>query len=147
MVKKIFRGRPILPGNIEGLATVSREGFNKTAAYKETLAQDGKTNNGYSFNDDSCGSDLNEAIVCLPQTITSTPGGFVLMGMADSELGPTAILFSSHLDSQAIGGLLLADIWTDQRIITIDLLGEEFLDAVHSGDLVRVRENGTVEIA
>jgi hypothetical protein len=46
----------------------------------------------------------------------------------------------------AIGGLLMADIWMENRIIAIDLLGQEFLDAVNTGDPIKVNEDGTVEI-
>jgi hypothetical protein len=56
------------------------------------------------------------------------------------------MLFANHVDSLAIGGLLMADIWMNNRIITIDLLGQEFLDAVNTGDPVSIHEDGTVEI-
>jgi len=50
------------------------------------------------------------------------------------------------VDSLAIGGLLMADIWMEKRIIAIDLLGQDFLDAVNTGDPVSIHEDGTVEI-
>ena len=56
------------------------------------------------------------------------------------------MLFANHVDSLAIGGLLMADIWMEKRIIAIDLLGQEFLDAVNTGDPVKIHEDGTVEI-
>jgi hypothetical protein len=55
-------------------------------------------------------------------------------------------LFANHVDSLAIGGLLMADIWMENRIVAIDLLGQEFLDAVNTGDPVKVHEDGRVEI-
>jgi predicted aconitase with swiveling domain len=97
-------------------------------------------------NKDLYNKDITGAILCLPQTIGSTTGGFVLMGVAKLGLGPKAMLFANHVDSLAIGGLLMADIWMDHRIIAIDLLGQDFLDAVNTGDPVKVHENGTVEI-
>jgi hypothetical protein len=30
----------------------------------------------------------------------------------------------------AAAGVLMADIWKDQRIVTIDMLGDEFLETV-----------------
>ena len=148
MAKKTFKGRPILPGTVDGQATVSHIGFNTLSTYKanviggvkdKALCTDGDNKDLYN-------KDLNGAIICLPQTIGSTTGGFVLMGVASMDLAPKAMLFSNHVDSLAIGGLLMADIWMNHRIITIDLLGADFLDAVNSGDPIKVSEDGTVEI-
>jgi len=40
----------------------------------------------------------------------------------------------------------MADNWLDKRIVTVDLLGDDFLKAVKTGDTVAVHEDGTVEI-
>jgi hypothetical protein len=61
-------------------------------------------------------------------------------------LGPKAMLFSQHVDSVSIAGLLMDDIWNGNRVITIDLLGDDFLEAVKSGDTVSIQEDGTVEV-
>jgi predicted aconitase with swiveling domain len=148
MAKKTFHGRPILSGKLEGKATVSRIGFNTFTTYKSVMiggARD-KAVCTDGDNKDLYNKDITGAILCLPQTIGSTTGGFVLMGVAKLGLGPKAMLFANHVDSLAIGGLLMADIWMDHRIIAIDLLGQDFLDAVNTGDPVKVREDGTVEI-
>ncbi len=148
MAKKTFKGRPILPGSIEGSATVSRIGFNTLSTYKANViggvSDNAKCTDG--DNHDLYGVDLNGAILCLPQTIGSTTGGFVLMGVAKMELAPKAMLFANHVDSLAIGGLVMADIWMEHRIITIDQLGQDFLDAANTGDPIKVFEDGTVEI-
>jgi hypothetical protein len=39
------------------------------------------------------------------------------------------------------------DVWNDRRVITIDLLGDEFLDTVKSGDTVSIKEDGAVEVS
>ena len=49
-------------------------------------------------------------------------------------------------DVLAIGGLVMADVWINKHVIVIDLLGQEFLDAVNTGDPIKVNEDGTVEI-
>lgn len=148
MTKKSFHGRPILPGSVQGSATVSRIGFNTLSTYKanmlagvkdKAICTDGDNKDLYQ-------KDLNGAILCLPQTIGSTTGGFVLMGVAKMGLAPKAMLFANHIDSLASGGLLMADIWMNHRVITIDLLGDEFLKAVNTGDPIKVSEDGTVEI-
>ena len=148
MAKKTFHGRPILPGKVDGSATVSHIGFNTLSTYKANVMS-GVTDKATCTdgdNKDLYGKDLNGAIICLPQTIGSTTGGFVLMGVAEMGLAPKAMLFANHVDSLAIGGLLMADIWMEKRIITVDLLGPEFLDAVKTGDPISVSEDGTVEI-
>ena len=40
----------------------------------------------------------------------------------------------------------MADVWMDKTIITIDNLGDEFLDAANTGDPIKVYEDGRVEI-
>jgi hypothetical protein len=40
----------------------------------------------------------------------------------------------------------MADIWMGKRIIAIDLLGQDFLEAVNTGDPVKIHEDGTVEV-
>ena len=127
---------------------VSRIGLNTLSTYKANI-MGGVTDKAICSdgdNKDLYGKDIGGAILCLPQTIGSTTGGFVLMGVAKMGLAPKAMLFANHVDSLAIGGLLMADIWMEKRIIAIDLLGQEFLDAVNTGDPISVQEDGTVEI-
>ena len=148
MTKKTFHGRPILSGKLEGSATVSRIGLNTLSTYKANI-MGGVTDKAICSdgdNKDLYGKDITGAILCLPQTIGSTTGGFVLMGVAKLGLAPKAMLFANHVDSLAIGGLLMADIWMDKRIITVDLLGQDFLDAANTGDPIKVYEDGKVEI-
>jgi len=40
----------------------------------------------------------------------------------------------------------MGDNWLGKRIVTVDLLGDDFLDAVKTGDKVRVDEDGTVHV-
>ncbi len=68
------------------------------------------------------------------------------MGVGSLGLGPKAILFSQHVDSVSLAGLLLDDIWNDKRVITIDLLGDDFLEATKTGDPINIPEDGTVEV-
>ena len=148
MAKKTFNGRPILSGALEGPATVSRIGFNTLSTYKAVMFG-GVTDKAVCSdgdNKDLYGKDITGAIICLPQTIGSTTGGFVLMGVAKLGLAPKAMLFANHVDSLAIGGLLMADLWMDKRIVAVDLLGQDFLDAVNTGYTDKVHEDGTVDI-
>jgi predicted aconitase with swiveling domain len=148
MAKKTFKGRPILSGDLEGPAMVSHIGLNTLSTYKTVMfgGVSDKAVCSDGDNKDLYGKDISGAILCIPQTIGSTTGGFVLMGVAKLGLAPKAMLFANHVDSLAIGGLLMADIWMGKRIIAIDLLGQDFLEAVNTGDPVKIHEDGTVEI-
>ena len=68
------------------------------------------------------------------------------MGMKEIGVGPMALLFSEHIDVVIASGVFMEDIWNNKRIITIDLLGDEFLDTVKTGDPIKIFEDGTVEI-
>jgi hypothetical protein len=61
-------------------------------------------------------------------------------------VGLKAFLFSNHIDSISAGGLIIDDVWYDRRVITIDLLGDEFLEAVNTGDPISIAEDGTVTV-
>jgi predicted aconitase with swiveling domain len=148
MSKKTFKGRALLTGEIDGKATVSHIGFNTFTSYKKNMsgAMTDKAVCDDGDNKDLYGKDITGAILCLPQTIGSTTGGFVLMGVVKMGVGPKAMLFSRHVDSLAIGGLLMTDIWVGERVIVVDLLGDEFLETVKTGDPIKVSEDGTVEV-
>lgn len=70
----------------------------------------------------------------------------MFMTIAEKGVALKAMLFANHIDSLAACGLLMADNWLDKRIVTVDLLGSDFLEAVKTGDTVAVHEDGTVEI-
>ena len=147
MAKKTFKGRPCLAGDIEGEAAVSRLGFNPCSSWLDILFRGGtSTICKDAENKDLYDKELGGTILCIPQTIGSSSSSSLLMTMAEQGLGPKAWLFASHIDSLAAGGLLLADIWLEKRSVTIDLLGDEFLKAVNTGDPVTVHADGTVEV-
>jgi len=148
MAKKTFQGRPLLPGKLEGKALVSRMAFNTSGSYLNNMFA-GETKKAIctdAANKDLYQKDLKGAIICTTQTVGSTLGGCVLMGMGDLGVGPKALLFAWHIDTVAAAGLFMDDIWNEKRIITIDLLGDEFLKAVNTGDPIAIREDGTVEV-
>jgi predicted aconitase with swiveling domain len=148
MAKKTFRGRVVLPGQVSGKATVSRQPFNTSGSYMENMFA-GNTDTAPctdASNKELYGKDLSGAILCTPTTVGSTMGGMALMGMKTIGVGPEALLFSKPIDTLAAAGVLMADIWKDARIVTIDMLGDEFLETVQMGDPISVHEDGTVEI-
>jgi predicted aconitase with swiveling domain len=148
MAKKTFKGRPLLAGDLEGKALVSRQPFNTTASYFDNMFG-GVTESAPctdSDNKELFRKDLSDCIMCTSQTIGSTFGGAAIMGVAEMGVGPKAMLFSAHIDSIISAGLFMEDIWNEKRIITIDLLGDEFLEAVNTGDPIKIHADGTVEV-
>jgi predicted aconitase with swiveling domain len=148
MAKKTFRGRVVLSGQVRGKATVSRQPFNTSGSYLENMFA-GNTDTAPctdASNKELYGKDLSGAILCTPTTVGSTMGGMALMGMKTIGVGPEALLFSKPIDTLAAAGVLMADIWKDRRIVTIDMLGDEFLETVQMGDPISIQEDGTVEV-
>jgi len=148
MAKKTFKGRSLLSGNLTGKALASKQPLNTTGSYLENLFGGNSESapctdpNNKAF----YGKELGGAIICTTTTVGSSLGGAALMGVGSLGLGPKAILFSQHVDSVSLAGLLMDDIWNGRRVITIDLLGDEFLDTVKSGDPIAIGEDGTVTV-
>ena len=148
MAKKTFQGRPLLSGKLEGKALVSKQPFNLTGSYlKNMFAGETKTAPCTdAANKELYEKDLKGTIICTPQTVGSTMGAGTVMMCSELGVQPQAWLFSSHIDSISAGGLFMDDIWNGRRVITIDLLGKEFLESVKTGDPITVHEDGTVEV-
>lgn len=142
-----YSGRPLLMGDVTGLAEVSHVGFNTAASFIEVVTKG--SNSGVCKdhdNKDLFNRDLAGKILCLPQTIGSSSAACMFMTIAEKGIAPAATLFANHIDSLAACGLLMADNWLEKRIITVDLLGQEFLDAVKTGQTMNVKSDGTVEL-
>lgn len=148
MAKQTFQGRPVVPGAIQGEATVSAKPLNPTSSYGENIFGGNTTSAPCTDpdNEELLGVDLAGVILCTPQTVGSSMGGGAFMLVADLGLAPKAILFSGQIDAVGAAGILMADIWQEKPIICVDLLGEEFQEAVKKGDPINVLEDGTVEV-
>jgi predicted aconitase with swiveling domain len=146
-MSKTFSGRAILPANLTGEALVSRRGFNAYAIFYNSLHDDAKSAEcADSGNTELFGRNITDKIICLPKTSGSTSAGAVWQRVVSLGVAPKAMLFAHSIDSLAAGGLIVADIWTNHRICTVDQLGEDFLLAVKDGDWLEVSEDGTVKI-
>jgi hypothetical protein len=73
-------------------------------------------------------------------------GGATLMGVGTMNLGPKAMLYAEHVDSVSVAGLIIDNVWNERPVITIDMLGDEFINTVKSGDPISIHEDGTVEV-
>ncbi|MDR2629474.1 MAG: DUF126 domain-containing protein [Spirochaetaceae bacterium] len=128
-------------------ALVSRQGFNTLASFQKALMFKDKTAVCSDQNNrDLYGKPMAGKALCMPQTIGSTTGGMVLFCAAALESQPACLLFSRPIDSLAAAGAILAGVWTEHPMPTIDSLGEEFLAAVQSGAAVTVAQDGTVTV-
>ena len=142
-----FQGRAVIPGQVNGIAMVSQKGFNVLSSYMGALVSNGKqTLCTDQNNPDLFKKDLSGAILCIPQVIGSTTAGMLIQTVASMGIQPKAMLFSATAESLAISGVLLADIWENTKIVTVDGLGDRFLESVQEGQMVEVAEDGTVTL-
>ena len=143
---KEFIGRVIAPGTVTAEAVVSHGGFNTLASFQGALQfGDKKATCGDQNNPDLFGKQMLGTALCLPQTIGSTTGGLVLYCACAMERQPACMLFSKPIDSLAAAGSILASVWLPQvQMPVIDSLGDEFLEYIHDGMSVTIKEDGTV---
>ncbi len=146
-MSKKFKGRPLLPGNVEETAEVSRVGFSPSASWIDIIFKN-STSGVIKDHENKAlyGRDIKGKILCLPQSIGSSAGACMMMAAAKVDATPKVMLFANHVDSLSACGLIMADNWLGKRIITVDMLGDEFLNAVKTGDKIKVFEDGTIEI-
>lgn len=144
---KQFTGRVVVPGSAKAEALVSHGGFNTLASFQKSLMfGDKEATCSDQNNPDLNGKAMHGKALCLPQTIGSTTGGMVLYCASALSRQPACLLFSKPIDSLAAAGVILADVWTDASMPTVDSLGEEFLAAVQTGMTVTVEDGGVVTV-
>jgi predicted aconitase with swiveling domain len=133
---------------VEGEALVTGVGFNAYASFYDSIHEEvDKARCADGSNPELFGKVLTGKIICLPKTTGSTSAGAVWQRVARLGVAPKAMLFSQRIDSLAAGGLVVTDLWAGIRIVTVDQLGDDFLDAVNDGDRIEVRVDGTVQFA
>lgn len=144
---KVFKGRVVVPGTASAEALVSHGGLNTLASFQKALMfGDGKATCSDQNNPDLYGRAMAGKVLCLPMTIGSTTGGMVLFCAAKMGRQPACLLFSKPIDSLAAAGAILTGVWAEAAMPTVDCLGDEFLEAVRTGDAVRVEADGTVTV-
>lgn len=144
-MKKEFKGRNVVAGSVTAPALVSKNGMNTLATFQKSILAKKKSVVGSDQNnEDLYKKEITGKALCLPRTIGSTTGGMVLQSAAALGLAPKAMLFSENIDSIGAAGVILADVWTPYKIVTVDGLGQEFLDYVKDEMTITVKEDGTV---
>ncbi len=144
---KQFKGRVINGGYYKGEAVVSHQGVNTLATFQKSALSGAKqVVVADQNNPDIFGKNITGKALCLPQTIGSTTGGMVIQVICSMGINPACMLFSEHIDSLAGAGVILSVVWENSKLIAIDQLGKEFLETVKTGDIIEVKEDGTVTI-
>ena len=144
---RTFQGRVVTAGTVRAEALVSHGGFNTLASFQgPMLTGDKKLKCSDQNNPDLYGRPMMGKALCLPQTIGSTTGGMVLYAVAAMGKQFACMLFSKPIDSLAASGAILADVWTDAKMPVVDMLGDEFLETVRTGNMICVGEDGLVTI-
>lgn len=142
---KEFKGRVLAGGEWKGEAVVSRQGVNTLATFQKSALKNAKqVIVSDQNNPDIFGLNITGKALCLPITIGSTTGGLVIQTVCAMKIAPAAFLFSEHIDSLAASGIVLARIWEDSDVIAVDMLGDEFLQTVKTGDSIEIKSDGTV---
>lgn len=145
---KQFKGRVITPGEVTAEAVVTTQGFNTLASFQNALQfGDKEVKCGDQNNQELYGKSLLNKALCLPQTIGSTTGGLVLYCACALKKNPACMLFSNPIDSLAVAGAVLADVWVDDcSMPVVDSLGDEFLAYVKDGMKITIKADGIVEV-
>ena len=145
---KQFKGRVITPGEVTAEAVVTTQGFNTLASIQNALQfGDKEVKCGDQNNQELYGKSLLNKALCLPQTIGSTTGGLVLYCACALKKNPACMLFSNPIDSLAVAGAVLADVWVDDcSMPVVDSLGDEFLAYVKDGMKITIKADGVVEV-
>ncbi|HZJ78285.1 MAG TPA: DUF126 domain-containing protein [Clostridia bacterium] len=142
---KEFKGRPVIAGNLTAKSVVSRQGVNTLATFqKSALMKKKQVICSDQNNEDIYNKNLTGMALCLPKTIGSTTGGMVLHTVCALGIAPAAMLFSESIDSLAAAGVILADVWTENTIVAVDGLGDEFLNYVKDDMNITIKKDGTV---
>ena len=144
---KTFKGRVVVPGNVEADALVTHTGFNTLASLKTAGSFLNKKGEIQDHNNPELyGKLMPGKALCLPETIGSTTGGMVLYCASKMKVGPACMLFSKKADTLAVAGAVLTANWSEHPIVLVDDLGEDFLEYVEENDRITVTADGEVTV-
>jgi predicted aconitase with swiveling domain len=133
-MSSIYQGRSICPGLAEGQALVTRQGVSFLGGV------DPETGIITEVDHELHGRSVAGQVLVLPSLKGSAGGMWIIIRLARSGLGPTAIVVSKA-DTILVGAVIMSEI------PTIDSLAEDPLKLVATGDRLRIDgEKGTLEI-
>ncbi len=129
-----FKGRIIVAGRVEGLALVSHQPI---SFYGGVNPESGEiVEEGHMLK----GVKVSGRILVFPHGKGSSVGAYVLYAMAKYGTAPKAII-NIEAEPVVASGCILAEI------PLVDRLNVNPLEAISTGDWVRILEDGTVEVS
>ncbi|MEM1684996.1 MAG: DUF126 domain-containing protein [Nanopusillaceae archaeon] len=128
IVRLSFKGRPVIPGYVEGEAII----VDSISFYGDVRVEDGLLPDGRS---------ISGKIIISRRGKGSTVGPYILYALKSRGLAPKAILLASRSDPVIVSGAVIAEV------ILVDSLPEDIVKLTRDGDRVRVYSDGSIIIA
>jgi len=125
-----MKGRVIYPGEAEGKALVSKSPVGFYGGI------DAKTGMVIEKGHELEGKCVKDSVLVFPNGKGSTVGSYVIYGLKKNGVAPKAII-NKETETIVATGVILAGIPCVDKIDT---------DAINSGDLVKIKKDGNVEI-
>ena len=125
-----MKGRVIYPGEVEGKALVSKSPVGFYGGI------DAKTGVVIEKGHELEGKCVKNSVLVFPNGKGSTVGSYILYGLKKNGVAPKAII-NKETETIVATGVILAGIPCVDKIDT---------DAINSGDLVKIKKDGNVEI-
>jgi hypothetical protein len=125
-----MKGRVIYPGEAEGKALVSKSPVGFYGGI------DAKTGMVIEKGHELEGKCVKDSVLVFPNGKGSTVGSYVIYGLKKNGVAPKAIV-NKETETIVATGVILAGIPCVDKIDT---------DAINSGDLVKIKKDGNVEV-
>jgi len=125
---KLYKGRPLVPGEAEGEAIVADSiSFYGDVDVERGVLVDGRVIAG--------------RVIVARRSRGSTVGPYILYALKRRALAPKAIVLTTRSDPVLVAGAVLAEV------ILIDSVPEDILQVVRDGVLVKVERNGLIHVS
>lgn len=143
---RIFEGRSLSRGIVEGEALTTSQPFSISAAFTFPLIQKSPKCKVADRTHELYRKDVKDKILIFPYPIGTTTLGFVLLETIVRGIGPKAIICEKG-EPLMSSGALIADIFYDKVFPIIDQISFSDLETIESGTEVRVNgDEGYIEI-
>lgn len=129
--KIILKGRSLIKGLVEGEALVTKQPF----AFSHGI--DLQTGIITDKKHELFGKSIRDKVFIYPHGKGSTTAAQWLLGAIQSGVAPKAII-NVKIEPIIAIGLIIAEMFFDKKIVSIDMLDKDPTKVVFSGDYVRV---------
>lgn len=133
-----LKARALIGGAAEGVALVTRQPLNFTAAMcKVPNMLPSKRAEVRDAHHELFQQNIAGRVLVMPSNIGSTHTGLVLLDLVSFNRGPAAIIVQ-RADSLLISGIVLADVWFERSIPVMEYPHEDLFDRIATGQKVSV---------